>query len=102
MKRDWRIVVASCVACALPTLAQDIKAQAWPAKPVRIMVGFAPGGAADVTARMIAPRLGESLGQPVVIENRGGSGGLLATDVVAKSAPDGYTLLLMPAATRVS
>jgi tripartite-type tricarboxylate transporter receptor subunit TctC len=65
------------------------------------MVGFAPGGASDVTARMISPKLAENLGQTVVVENRGGSGGLLATDAVAKSAPDGYTLLLMPAADTI-
>jgi tripartite-type tricarboxylate transporter receptor subunit TctC len=82
-------------------LATDAGAQAWPAKPVRFLVGFAAGGAADVTARMLAPRLSEALGQPIVIENRGGSGGLLATEAVAKSAPDGYTLLLMAAADAV-
>jgi tripartite-type tricarboxylate transporter receptor subunit TctC len=76
-------------------------AQSYPAKPIRIMVGFAAGGAADVTARMLAPKLAELLGQQIVIENRGGSGGLLATDAVAKSPADGYTLLLMPAADTV-
>ena len=92
------MAAAICSCCLALT---DGHAQTWPAKPVRIMVGFAPGGAADVTARLIAPRLAESLGQPIVIENRGGSGGLLATDAVARSAPDGYTLLLMPAADTV-
>jgi tripartite-type tricarboxylate transporter receptor subunit TctC len=75
--------------------------QAYPAKPIKFMVGFAAGGAADVTARMLAPKLSEILGQQIVIENRGGSGGLLATDAVAKSPADGYTLLLMSAADTI-
>lgn len=75
--------------------------QAYPAKPVKIMVGFAAGGASDITARMLAPKLSELLGQQIIIENRGGSGGMLATDAVAKSPADGYTLLLMPAADAV-
>jgi tripartite-type tricarboxylate transporter receptor subunit TctC len=75
--------------------------QAYPAKPIKFMVGFAAGGAADVTARMLAPKLSELLGQQIVIENRGGSGGLLATDAVAKSPADGYTLLLMSAADTI-
>ena len=69
-------------------------AQAWPTKPIRIVVNFPPGGAADQLARAIGAPLQEALGQPVVIENRGGSGGNLGGDVVAKSAPDGYTLLM--------
>jgi tripartite-type tricarboxylate transporter receptor subunit TctC len=81
--------------------APEAQAQAWPAKPVRILVGFAPGGASDVTARLLSPKLTESLAQPFIVENRAGSGGLLATDAVAKSPPDGYTLLLMPAADTV-
>jgi tripartite-type tricarboxylate transporter receptor subunit TctC len=81
--------------------ASAATAQPYPARPVRFLVGFAAGGAADVTARMLAPRLSEALGQSIVIENRGGSGGLLATEAVAKSAPDGYTLLLMAAADAV-
>lgn len=75
--------------------------QSYPVKPIKFMVGFAAGGAADVSARMLAPKLAEALGQPIVIENRGGSGGLLATDAVAKSPPDGYTLLLMSAADTI-
>ena len=76
-------------------------AQPYPTKPVKFMVGFAAGGAADITARMLAPKLSEMLGQQFFIENRGGSGGMLGTDAAAKSAPDGYTLLLMPAADTV-
>jgi tripartite-type tricarboxylate transporter receptor subunit TctC len=69
-------------------------AQEWPAKPVRFIVPYPPGGGTDVIARIVQPRLSEALGQPVVIENRGGAGGALGTEVVAKSAPDGYTFLL--------
>jgi tripartite-type tricarboxylate transporter receptor subunit TctC len=88
------------VGCVAASLSLDTAAQA-PAKPVRLIVGFAAGGATDITARMIAPRLSESLGVPVVVENRGGSGGLIATEMVARAAPDGSTLLLMPAADAV-
>lgn len=73
-------------------------AQPYPVKPIRIIVGFAAGGASDVTARVLAPKLTAVLGQPVIIENRLGSGGAIATEFVAKSPADGYTVLLMPAA----
>jgi tripartite-type tricarboxylate transporter receptor subunit TctC len=69
-------------------------AQAWPARPLKVVVNFPPGGAADQLARALGVPLQEALGQPVVIENRGGSGGNLGGDAVAKSAPDGYTLLM--------
>jgi tripartite-type tricarboxylate transporter receptor subunit TctC len=86
-----RATTALLAAAAAPqTLAQT----AWPTKPVRIVVNFPPGGAADQLARAIAQPLQESLGQPVVVENRGGSGGNLGGDAVAKSPPDGYTLLM--------
>lgn len=74
-----------------PAAAQD---PSWPSKPVRIIVGFPPGGGPDVMVRSIAPGLSEALGQPVVIENKSGVTGMLAADAVAKSAPDGHTLLM--------
>jgi tripartite-type tricarboxylate transporter receptor subunit TctC len=81
-----------CAACLLvPLLAAG---QAYPSKPIRVIVNFPPGGAADVIARTVAQPLQETLGQPVVVENRGGSGGNLGGDAVAKSPPDGYTLLM--------
>ena len=83
------IIVAVAFACA-PALAQD-----YPTKPIKIIVPFAAGGPADVYARFIGVRLQEALGQPVVVEDRPGAGSIIGTDAVAKSAPDGYTLLLM-------
>lgn len=81
---------------ATTTAAPHARAQgaAWPAKPLKIVVNFPPGGAADQLARAVGTPLQEALGQPVVIENKGGSGGNLGGDAVAKSAPDGYTLLM--------
>jgi tripartite-type tricarboxylate transporter receptor subunit TctC len=74
-------------------------AQAWPAKPIRIVVNFAPGGAADQLARLIAPSLQEALGQPVLVDNKGGAGGNLGADFVAKSPADGYTFLMASGGT---
>lgn len=68
--------------------------QAWPARPLRLVVGFAPGGNVDITARTLSPALSEQLGQPILVENRAGAGGNVGAEVVARSAPDGYTLLL--------
>src|SRR5215212_6310201 len=68
-------------------------AQEWPTKPVRFVVPYPPGGGTDVIARIVQSRLGEALGQQVVIENRGGAGGALGTEQAAHSAPDGYTFL---------
>jgi tripartite-type tricarboxylate transporter receptor subunit TctC len=79
---------AACTLATAPAIAQ-----AWPAKPVRIVVAFPPGGISDFAARAIAPGLSEALRQPVVIENRGGAAGAIGTEVVVKSPPDGYTLL---------
>ncbi|RYY98263.1 MAG: tripartite tricarboxylate transporter substrate binding protein [Comamonadaceae bacterium] len=68
--------------------------QAWPTKPVKLVVSYPPGGTVDAVARVIAPRLSERLRQPVVVDNRAGAGGAIGGDAIAKSAPDGYTLLL--------
>ncbi len=74
------------------TLSSFAQTQTWPAKPVRWIIPYAAGGSADTRARQIAPRLAEMWGQPVIVENRPGAGGVLGTDVVAKALPDGYTM----------
>src|SRR3990167_1963094 len=78
------------LAAATATVAQ----QSYPARPVRVVVSWAPGGAADLVARVVGQKLGEQLGQQLVIDNRAGASGAIGTDLAAKSAPDGYPLLV--------
>jgi tripartite-type tricarboxylate transporter receptor subunit TctC len=85
-------VIAAATLCG--PLAVSAYAQEYPVKPVRMIVGFAPGGGTDTTARPIAQKLGELLGQQVIVDNRPGAGGNIATEIVAKANPDGYTILM--------
>lgn len=90
-RRIFQTALATCLAAGLfsaPVLAQD----AWPTKPVRMVVPFPPGGSTDVVARFVAQGLSERLGQTFIVENRVGAGGNIGTDAVAKAAPDGYTI----------
>ncbi len=91
--RPCSIVLAGLLAVGLaaPAAAQ---APSYPNKPIKLIVGFAPGGAADYVARAVGDALGRALGQPIVVENKAGAGSSIAADMVAKSAPDGYTLLI--------
>jgi len=82
-------------AAALPALSRVARAQTYPTRPVRVIVGFAPGGAPDIVARLLGPTLSERLGQSVYVENRTGAGSNIATEAVVNAEPDGYTLLLV-------
>ncbi|HKQ28476.1 MAG TPA: tripartite tricarboxylate transporter substrate-binding protein, partial [Burkholderiales bacterium] len=90
------------VAILLALLPIAAAAQNFPTKPIRLIVPFGPGGVADITARVVAPKIGEGLGQSIVIENKPSAGGVVAGQEVARAAPDGYTLLLVSNGTAVS
>ena len=92
LQRTTRFLLTAILAGAAPFAAAQAP---YPAKPIRFLVGFPPGGTNDIVARAIAPRFSEYLGQPVVIENRGGANASIATDLVAHAAPDGYAILLV-------
>jgi tripartite-type tricarboxylate transporter receptor subunit TctC len=101
MHRSPRYAIAGLLALLVCNFALA-QAPAWPAKPIRFVVGYAPGGVADITARMIAQKLSNALGQQVVVDNRPSAGGIVAADTVAKAEPDGYTMLHLNQGNAVS
>jgi tripartite-type tricarboxylate transporter receptor subunit TctC len=87
-----RLVAALVLVCA--AVVSTAHAQAWPAKPIRVIVSYAPGGVTDVIARLVMQPLSEALGQSIIVENKPGANGLIGSELVASAAPDGYTLLM--------
>lgn len=97
-----RLLHAALAAIVLAIASPVVHSQTWPAKPIRIVVAFAPGGPTDIIARLLAQKLPDTLGQPVIIDNRGGAGGNIGAAAVAKSPPDGYTVLATTSALAVN
>lgn len=97
-----QFLASATAVMAAPMLNTAAWAEAWPSRPVRVIIGYAPGGIVDFTGRTIAQALGQLIDQPIVVENRPGGGGIVGTDAVAKSKPDGYTLLVSDPAITVN
>ncbi len=89
-----KIFVTTLVLLLLPLTALPLHAQTYPAKPVRVLIPWPPGGSNDVVGRIVMQRVGEALGQQFVIENRAGAAGTIGADLVAKAQPDGYTIMV--------
>src|SRR5881628_448451 len=88
-------LIGAFLAAALPAAKfAAAQGETYPARPVRLIVAFPPGGSVDVVARLVAPPLSQGLGQPVVVDNRGGASGNIGTELAARAKPDGYTLLV--------
>ena len=94
--------IKTAIAVSLLLASAAALSQNYPSKPVRVVVAYPAGGPVDITARALVPKLTEALGQAVVVDNRGGAGGILGSDLVAKSAPDGYTLLMCTTANAIN
>src|ERR1700686_4705831 len=86
--------IGSLVGAVMVLSSVAAHGQSYPAKPVRLLLGYGAGGAADIVARVIAPRVGEKLGQQVIVDNRPGAGSIIATELLAKAPADGYTIML--------
>ena len=89
-------------AALLPAVSRSAEAQSYPTRPIRLIIGYTPGGSADMTARLMGQWLSERLGQPFVIESRPGGGTNIATEAAVRAAPDGYTLLLVAPANAIN
>jgi tripartite-type tricarboxylate transporter receptor subunit TctC len=99
MKSLFKVCATAVLAVAVPALA--FAQGAYPTKPIRLIVAFPPGGSTDIVARLVGQKLSERLGQSVIVDNRGGAGGTIGTDIAAKSPPDGYTLTMGTTSTHV-
>lgn len=97
----YAILIAAFLAAAYQAYARA-QAPAYPIKPIRLIVPFVPGGSTDIVARLVAPKLSEALGQQVVVDNRGGAGGTIGTEMAARTLPDGYTIVLTSANTAMN
>ena len=95
MLRTRRLLSAALALTAAAALAPAAQAQAWPAKPIKLIVPYAAGGPTDAIARLLATKMAATLGQPIVVDNRAGAGGTIGVDATAKAAGDGYTIALV-------